>query len=338
MIARALRRELHGHYWTFGSFVRGMVRPLRAPIDVPFLAHLEDPISGAIDVTGRLAIPDGARDVVVVVHGLGGGVTSRYMLLAASAALEAGMACLRLHMRGADLQGADFYHAGLTHDLEAALASEQLARFERIFVLGYSLGGHVTLRWASEPARRDPRVRAIAAICPPIDLARGVRAIQRFDRRPYQFHVLRGLKDHYAAVAARHGERSRLAPVPTADVRRIRTILDWDEQVIAPRYGFRTADHYYAEAGVGPHLRSITIPTLLIAAEADPMIPDTTVRPSLDLASESVRVVWTGRGGHVGFPDDLVLGLRPVSPDESAESALGTGIEREVIDWLASRR
>lgn len=331
----AARRDLHGHYWTFGSFVRGVVTPLRAPSDVPFLARLEDPVAGAIDVTGRLATPPGARDVLVVLHGLGGDVTSRYMLLAAGAALDAGMACLRLHLRGADRRGGDVYHAGLTCDLDAALASEALAGFERVFVLGYSLGGHVALRWAATTGGPSSRVRAIAAICPPIDLAQGVRAIQRLDRRPYQFHVLRGLKEHYAAVAARHGERTRVAPARVADVRRIRTILEWDEQVIAPRYGFSSADHYYAEAGVGPHLGAIEIPTLLVAADADPMIPDATVRPALERASGAVRVVWTGRGGHVGFPDDLVLGL--IESAGAHPMAPSAGIEREIVAWLSSR-
>src|SRR5690606_1819949 len=96
-----------------------------------------------------------------------------------------------------------------------------------------------------------------------------------------------------------------------ADARRIRTIVEWDEWVIAPRYGFRDAAHYYEEAAAGPHLASIRIPALFVAADADPMIPDATVRPGLHAVREHehVRVVWTGRGGHVGFPDDVALGL-----------------------------
>lgn len=330
---RSVRRELHGHYWTFGSFLRGVVRPEQPPTDAAFSTAVVDPVSGPFELTGRLAVPAGARDAVVLLHGLGGDVTSRYMLLAARAVTRAGMACLRLHMRGADRSGADVYHAGLTADLDAALGSAALAGFERLFVIGYSLGGHVTLRWAAAHATEHPRVRAVAAICPPLDLAAGVRAIQRLDRRPYQFHVLRGLKEHYLAVAARHGEGTPVAPITGAEARRIRTIGEWDERVIAPRYGFRSAAHYYEEAAVGPHLASIRVPALFVAADADPMIPDVTVRPGLAAVREHahLRVVWTGRGGHVGFPDDVSLGL---SPPQSPPA----GLEPQVVAWLAEQR
>ncbi len=330
MNKHSVHRELHGHYWTLSSHVRGLLRPERAPVDEPFVTHIDDEIAGRVAISGRIAIPERARDLVVILHGLGGTVQSRYMLLAARAVLDEGAACLRLHLRGADRSGSDFYHAGLTHDLDAVLSSERFARFERIFVMGYSLGGHVSLRWATTPSASDSRVRAIAAICPPIDLARGVREIQRLDRRPYQYYVLRSLMAHYAAVAAHHGVHPRLSPLPVSVVRRIRTILEWDERIIAPRYGFRSADHYYEEVGVGPYLRAIRVPTLLVAADADPMVPHATVRPALRDASESVRVVWTSRGGHVGFPDDLVLGI------EACPST--SGLERQIVQWLLAQR
>ena len=93
---------------------------------------------------------------------------SRYARVGAGEALAAGMSCLRLNLRGADLEGEDFYHAGLTADLHAALADPALERYERVHLLGYSLGGHVVLRWATESG--DARVRSVAAICPPLDL------------------------------------------------------------------------------------------------------------------------------------------------------------------------
>ena len=61
----------------------------------------------------------------------------------------------------ADGRGEDFYHAGLTVDLEAAIASPELARYQRILILGYSLGGHVVLRYAANP---NGSVADIAAV------------------------------------------------------------------------------------------------------------------------------------------------------------------------------
>jgi len=174
-------------------------------------------------------------------------------------------------------------------------------------------------------------VCAVAAICPPVDLARGVRAIQRVDRRPYQHHVLRGLRAQYEAVARRHGERTRVAPITIDEVHRLRTIIDWDEHVIAPRYGFAGAEDYYEKGCVVPRLAGVRIPTLVLAASADPMIPSATVRPGLARASDALRVVWVRRGGHVGFPDDLRLGLVEGGP---GGPGAGPGIEREVIAWL----
>ena len=63
--------------------------------------------------------------------------------------------------------------AGLTADLEAAIRSPALEGYEHILLLGYSLGGHIALRYAC--SRPNERVRAVAAICSPLDLDRGAR-------------------------------------------------------------------------------------------------------------------------------------------------------------------
>ena len=63
---------------------------------------------------------------------------------------------MRFNMRGADRSGEDVYHAGTTEDLRAMLRSPALARFRRIHVIGFSLGGHILIRWATEPDRDPP--------------------------------------------------------------------------------------------------------------------------------------------------------------------------------------
>ncbi len=151
-------------------------RPPAAPPHEPFRLVVEDPTVGAIALSGALHAPPAARTLVVALHGLGGSAESSYMRQLATAAVGAGCACLRLNHRGAERAAQDYYHAGLTVDRESVLAAEELARFERVAVVGFSLGGHVALRYAAErPGKTDPRLAGVVAVCAPLDLDRGAR-------------------------------------------------------------------------------------------------------------------------------------------------------------------
>ena len=134
----------------------------------PWRGVVVDPERGPVLLVGRFGAVAGAHTVVVLVHGLGGSWDSSYQVAVAAACAAAGAATLRLGLRGSDGTAGDFYHAGLTDDLVAALAAPELARYERVCIAGFSLGGHVVLRYATEA--HDPRLVAVAAVCSPLDL------------------------------------------------------------------------------------------------------------------------------------------------------------------------
>ncbi len=85
------------------------------------------------------------------------------------------------------------------------------------------------------------------------------------------------------------------------------------------------AADYYARMSVGPRLRELKIPSLLVAAAHDPMVPWHTLRPWVEAASPSPRltVKRVKEGGHVGFPTRLHL-------DQDAPP----GLESQVVGWL----
>lgn len=308
-----------GHYWTVGPWLAHRLSPTKTPPEADFCATLRDPRVGPVRITGRIRHTPSSDFALIVIHGLGGETGSHYMALAGNAAERAGVACLRLNLRGADRSGDDYYHAGLTADLRAAIGSPELARYARIGVLGYSLGGHLALRYAAEGAHE--RVSAVAAICPPLDLDKGAAAIDRPDKWPYRIQLLWALHEVYAACAGRRESR-----VSAAEARQIGTVREWDRRIVAPRFGFDSAEHYYAEVSVGPRLGDIEVRTLLVEAEADPMIPAGTLRLSIARASSAVDVRWIARGGHVGFPGTLDLG-----------AAAPLGLEAQVIGWMLGR-
>src|SRR3954470_9914808 len=158
---QAYRHSVGGHFWTIAPWARHTFVPAKAPPSAPWETTLQDPKMGAVKLSGRFRSRPESRSALVVIHGLGGAVENHYVVAAASAAERAGLSCLRLSLRGADRRGEDFYHAGLTADIEAALASPELTRMERIHLVGYSLGGHVTLRFAA--LSPDRRVTSVAA-------------------------------------------------------------------------------------------------------------------------------------------------------------------------------
>jgi uncharacterized protein len=290
--------DLMPHLWTLSPRLRHAVRPGRAPESRLWEMVVDDPHVGPVRLTGRLRELPG-DDLLVLVHGLGGSVDSHYMVRGAKAAEAAGLSCLRLNLRGADRGGDDYYHAGLTGDLHAALASPEAARYRRILMLGYSLGGHVVLRLATEAA--DPRLKAVAAVCAPIDLSLSVVEIDSPGFWLYRRYLLRSLSDIYRAVAARGP-----VPYPVERLGEIRLIREWDDRIVAPRHGFADAADYYARMSVAPRLPDLRLPALLLNSECDPMVPARAVRPALERESPMLQVDWV-RGGHVAFPDTEVI-------------------------------
>jgi predicted alpha/beta-fold hydrolase len=253
-----------------------------------------------VRLSGRLSLARADR-LILAVHGLGGSAESLYLRTLAAAAERAGWSILRLNLRGADRRGEDFYHAGLTADLRGALASSALQGFADVAIVGYSLGAHTALRYATEAM--DRRVRAVVAVCPPLDLAAGQRALDRWGARIYRHYVLGHVKEIYREVAAR-----RAVPVPVGRAEGIQTLWDWDEIVIAARYGFAGAADYYARASVAPRLTRLAVPALVVASPDDPMVPAPGVRPFLDPPPPGMRVHWPRRSGHVAFSRRLDLG------------------------------
>ena len=186
-------------------------------------------------------------------------------------------------------------------------------------LLGFSLGGHVALRCATE---RPEAVDACAAVCSPVDLDAGCRALDELRPALYRRHVLSGLKDIYASIGP-----SDACPTPVEEVARVKTVRDYDRLTVVRRFRFRDVDDYYAQASAGPRLPDLAVQSLYIQAPDDPMVPAHTCDPHLASASPSLTVQRVRPGGHVGFPASTRLSL-PGCADAPA------GLEAQVVAWL----
>jgi predicted alpha/beta-fold hydrolase len=239
---------------------------------------------------------DIGKPVVVLIHGLTGGEMSRNIQASAAYHLSRGFPVLRLNLRNAGPslgKCRHFYNAGRSEDLRdaiAALPSPFDAR--RLFLIGVSLGGNLLLKCIAERAGLD-RVIGAASVCAPIDLKAAQRRIMEPRNRLYHRHLLRWLIRDTQCIAG---------GLPMADrLHTLRTIYDFDDQVVAPMGGFESADDYYRRSSAAALLPSIEKPTLLITAANDPWIP---VRSYLEREWRSdgpLTVAIASGGGHVGF-------------------------------------
>jgi predicted alpha/beta-fold hydrolase len=295
-----MRGAIHraaGHVRTALAELRGTLAPPPGPPATAFEVVLHDPVMGDVRLRGLFGGPRDSDTIVVITPGLTGTATSWYCAHAAWAVERAGFAHLRIGMRGTDRSGEDIWHGGLTDDLRATLGHAALARFARILLIGYSVGGHVSLCAAAEQI--DQRVRAVTAICPPLDLELGTVFFDQPERRPYRIAINAALNEIYAATAQR-----RSLPVSLARVRAARSSRERDALAIAPRFGFRSAEDYYTRASVAPRLSTIRVPTLIVAGLDDPVVPPRAIAPAIASAGRAVTVHWR-RGGHIAFPEPV---------------------------------
>jgi predicted alpha/beta-fold hydrolase len=230
---------------------------------------------------------------IVMVHGLEGSGEAGYVSSLAAAALSAGFAAHRFHMRtcGGMEQHADtLYHAGLTTDLLAVLHTLGPA-----FLVGFSLGGNVVLKLAGELGdSAGALIRGVCAVSTPLDLAVCARRIDAPENRVYQYRFVRRMRARLTATGRYH-------PREFADLRSVMAI---DDRVTAPSFGFGDAANYYRTQSAMSFLPAIRVPTLLIQAKDDPLVPYEIFRNLPP--NPSIELLATEHGGHLGF-----LGKRP---------------------------
>jgi hypothetical protein len=241
--------------------------------------------------------PPRAPATVVLVHGLTGCAESFYVLATARALLDAGYGVARLNLRGAGPSAGacrEQYHAARSADLAAAF-DQLAARTETpLAAVGYSLGGAQLLKHLGE-AGAGAKLAAAASVSAPIDLAAAARRFHRPRNALYQRYLLNRMKREVAA------SRGGLAPALAAAAATAPTVYGFDDAYVAPRYGFASADDYYARASATGFMAGIAVPTLALHGADDPWIPAGSYRGFDWARAPAVAPVVLAGGGHVGF-------------------------------------
>ncbi|HEY4838517.1 MAG TPA: alpha/beta fold hydrolase [Candidatus Acidoferrales bacterium] len=238
---------------------------------------------------------------LVLVHGLEGDIKSEYMLGTADKAFSQGFNVIRVNQRncgGSDALSNTLYNSGLSNDYLAILI-ELIDRDElpAIFFGGYSMGGNLVLKMAGElgPAA-PPQLRGICAVVPALDLTLCVDACGLPRNKLYNWHFVTSLR-------RRIRRKEKLFPgiFKFEGLEKVRTLRDFDDVITAPNCGYQNADDYYFRASAVRSIYRISVPTLLIAAKDDPVIPFESYSEPGIATNPNITLLAEDYGGHGSF-------------------------------------
>lgn len=234
---------------------------------------------------------------VLILHGLEGSLNSAYAQRIMHQLNEQNIPAAFFYFRGCDGQPNQLprsYHSGDTDDLRQVIRYLKQTGSQRIALVGYSLGGNVTLKYMGE-AKTDEAVVCACAVSVPFLLDVCSRRMDQGFSRLYQYTLLRRLRRK-----VRQKREILDASGLTTDADKLKNFYQFDNAFTAPLHGFDDADDYYQRSSSRQFLPTITKPTLIIHSQDDPFMTSA-VLPTENELPQSVEFELTRYGGHVGF-------------------------------------
>lgn len=242
------------------------------------------------------------RGVAVLIHGWEGAGDSSYLLSAATRMYAEGWSVVRLHLRDhgpSHHLNEDIFHSNRLPEVVGAVARiAALFPGEPLCLAGFSLGGNFAMRVAARADAAGIPLTRVMAVCPVLDPASTLDAMEQGPKL-YERYFMAKWRRSLSIKARLFPERYRFG-----DLQRFRGLRDMTDFFVRDYSEYLDLASYLAGyAIVGDVLATITVPTLLVAAADDPVIPSCDV-PRLAHPA-ALQVVVTERGGHCGFLPSL---------------------------------
>jgi predicted alpha/beta-fold hydrolase len=253
--------------------------------------HAVSPRAGDRSLTG------GGR-LAVLLHGWEGSAEAMYVLTLGQRLLERGFDVVRLNLRdhggSHDLNEGIFHSCRIQEVVGAVRRIQELNSGHEMSLIGFSLGGNFFLRVGARAGGAGIAVRRIIALSPVLDPRHTLSSLESgwvLYRNYFVWKWRRSLKEKQAAWPQIYDLREVIG------LKNLTDMTEW----LACRYGrFPSLDAYLdGYAITGEALAGLTVPTRIIAAQDDPIIPAT----DLDRLARvpALEMTRTRFGGHCGF-------------------------------------
>ena len=177
--------------------------------------------------------------LIIISHGLEGNSSRPYILGMARNFHQEGFDVLTWNYRGCGEElnrKAIFYHSGATYDLKTVVEHAQ-KNYQELFLVGFSLGGNLTLKFLGEAKSSYPKIKKAVTISVPLDLGGSCDKISKGENLMYSKRFLETLK-------VKVTRKSRFFPdeFPIKKLDSLKTLRDFDDVFTGPLHGFADAE------------------------------------------------------------------------------------------------
>lgn len=242
----------------------------------------------------------GSSKLVIISHGLEGNTSRAYIRGMARAFFQIGYDVLTWNYRGCSEEmnvNLRFYHSGATEDLDEVVQyANKKNSYSAISLIGFSLGGNLTLKYLGEKGKALPvALKKAVAFSVPMDLHLSCLKISSPSNWIYSNRFLKSLKSKIIQKS------KRLPELSSKGIDAIKTLMEFDDQFTAPIHGFKDAIDYYTRNSSIHFLKKVAIPTLIVSAKNDPFLSQECFPVNDDVQNPNLSMNYPEFGGHVGF-------------------------------------
>lgn len=243
-----------------------------------------------------------ARGLVLLLHGWEGSVNSAYIQSTGKFLYDYGYAVFRLNYR--DHGDSHHLNPGLFYAVlldEVFNSVQQVAEYERalpFYLVGFSMGGNFALRVARKCAENQiSNLSHVVSISPVLDPEKSTYAIDAV--YPLRHYFLKKWQRSLQKKQECFPDRYDFSEVLSLD-----TIAEMTDLMLERYSNYENASVYFSKYAVlHDALSDIKVPTTIITAKDDPIIP---VDDFYDLKLNSLtNLIVHCYGGHNGFLETL---------------------------------
>jgi uncharacterized protein len=235
--------------------------------------------------------------LVVLTHGFEGNSSRPYMLGMAKIFTENNWDILSWNCRSCSEEinkAFKMYNHGNIDDLEYVINhATTIKNYEEIILVGFSMGGNITLKYASLKAH--PSVKKVIAYSAPLDMKSSIEILAERRNWLYRLNFEKKLQPKL--------EKKRLQYPDKLNKQDI-SHTEWKKQLhtyFCKINGYKDLESFYEKGSALNFIPQIKIPALIVQAINDPMLTPECFPYDLATNHPFIHLETPQYGGHCGF-------------------------------------